>query len=239
MRPILAVDADPNSNLAEALGVEAGRPLAEIREQGSSPEGSPASGIGRVRAVEDEIPAGHRRGRRLRPDHDGPARGAALLLRREQPAAEIAGQPVAELRGGGGGQRGGHGASSRRTTNNVDYLIAVTDPTLPSLRAAQADRGLVARTAGRDRPAGGVGQPRRAAEGMADRRSPSRPNSTAGRRAAARRPPGRRGGAAGAAGRNVFTLPAGAERSPRCGASSTDCGLLPGRQLRGISLIVS
>ncbi len=32
-----------------------GRPLAEIREQGSSPEGSPASGIGRVRAVEDEI----------------------------------------------------------------------------------------------------------------------------------------------------------------------------------------
>ena len=28
-RPILAVDADPNSNLAEALGVDLGRPLAE------------------------------------------------------------------------------------------------------------------------------------------------------------------------------------------------------------------
>src|SRR3989304_4812938 len=55
IRPILAVDADPNSNLAEALGVEPGRPLAEIREVGSSPEGSPPSGIGRVRAVEDEI----------------------------------------------------------------------------------------------------------------------------------------------------------------------------------------
>jgi CO dehydrogenase nickel-insertion accessory protein CooC1 len=36
--PILAVDADPNSNLAEALGVEPGRPLGEIREHGSSPE---------------------------------------------------------------------------------------------------------------------------------------------------------------------------------------------------------
>ncbi len=35
MGPILAVDADPNSNLAEALGVDAGRPLAEIvREPG-------------------------------------------------------------------------------------------------------------------------------------------------------------------------------------------------------------
>jgi len=55
IRPVLAVDADANSNLAEALGVEEGRPLAEIREQSSSPEGSPASGVGRVRSVEDEI----------------------------------------------------------------------------------------------------------------------------------------------------------------------------------------
>jgi len=54
IKPILAVDADPNSNLAEALGVESGRPLAEIREQGSSPEGSPASGVGRARALEDD-----------------------------------------------------------------------------------------------------------------------------------------------------------------------------------------
>ena len=29
VRPVLAVDADPNSNLAEALGVDSGRPLAE------------------------------------------------------------------------------------------------------------------------------------------------------------------------------------------------------------------
>ena len=29
IRPTLAVDADPNSNLAEALGVAPGRPLAE------------------------------------------------------------------------------------------------------------------------------------------------------------------------------------------------------------------
>ena len=52
---ILAVDADPNLNLGEMLGVEPGKPLAEIREEGSSPEGSPASGVGRARAVDDEI----------------------------------------------------------------------------------------------------------------------------------------------------------------------------------------
>ena len=56
--PILAVDADPNSNLAEALGVDAGRPLADIREEGSSPEGSPASGIGRARAMRRRDSAG-------------------------------------------------------------------------------------------------------------------------------------------------------------------------------------
>ena len=55
IQPILAVDADPNSNLAEALGVAPGRPLAEIREQSSSPEGSPPGGMGRARAVDDEI----------------------------------------------------------------------------------------------------------------------------------------------------------------------------------------
>jgi len=54
-RPVLAVDADPNSNLAEALGVEMGIPLAEIRELGSSPEGSPPSGVGRTRFVEDQL----------------------------------------------------------------------------------------------------------------------------------------------------------------------------------------
>ena len=31
--------------------MDEGRPLAEIREQGSSPEGSPASGVGRARVV--------------------------------------------------------------------------------------------------------------------------------------------------------------------------------------------
>jgi CO dehydrogenase maturation factor len=137
IRPILAVDADPNSNLAEALGVAPGRPLADIREQGSSPEGSPSSGIGRARAVEDEIQRaiaeadgfdlvtmGRPEGPRcycyvnnlLRTSLDGLTRNyAAVILDNEAGMEHL----------------------SRRTTNNVDFLIAVTDPTLPAFRAVQ------------------------------------------------------------------------------------------------------
>jgi CO dehydrogenase maturation factor len=137
IRPVLAVDADPNSNLAEALGVSPGRPLAEIREQGSSAEGSPASGIGRARALEDEIQRalveaegfdlitmGRPEGPRcycyvnslLRRSLDNLTRNyAAVVLDNEAGLEHL----------------------SRRTTNNVDFLIAVMDPTLPAFRAVQ------------------------------------------------------------------------------------------------------
>lgn len=137
VRPVLAVDADPNSCLADALGVEACTPLADIREKGASPEGSPASGMGRVRAIEDEmqraiteaegfdlVAMGRPEGPRcycyvnslLRKSLDGLARGyKAVVLDNEAGMEHL----------------------SRRTTNNVDWLIAVADPTLPALRAAR------------------------------------------------------------------------------------------------------
>ena len=137
VRPILAVDADPNSNLAEALGVEAGRPLAEIREQSSSPEGSPPGGMGRARAVEDEI---HRAVAEAdgfdlitmgRPE--GPRCYCAVnhLLRAslDQLARRYA---VVVLDNEAGMEH-----LSRRTTNNVDLLIAALNPTLPAMRAAR------------------------------------------------------------------------------------------------------
>ncbi len=135
--PVLAVDADPNSTLAEALGVEAGRPLAEIREESSTPEGSPASGVGRVRHVEDEIQRtiteaegfdlitmGRPEGPKcycyvnnlLRKSLDDLTRNyAAVVLDNEAGMEHL----------------------SRRTTNDVDFLIAVLNPTVPSFRAAQ------------------------------------------------------------------------------------------------------
>jgi CO dehydrogenase maturation factor len=137
VRPILAVDADPNSTLAAALGVDEGRPLAEIREHGSTPEGAPPSGIGRVRAVEDDvqraiteaegfdlITMGRPEGPRcycavnhlLRKSLDDLARNyEALVLDNEAGMEHL----------------------SRRTTNDVDFLIVVMNPTLPSFRAAE------------------------------------------------------------------------------------------------------
>ena len=135
--PILAVDADPNSNLAEALGVEAGKPLADIREQGSSSEGSPASGVGRARAIEDElqrsiteadgfdlITMGRPEGPRcycyvnslLRKSLDTLAKNyAAVVLDNEAGLEHL----------------------SRRTTNDVDFLLTVANPAMPAVRAAK------------------------------------------------------------------------------------------------------
>lgn len=137
MGPILAVDADPNSNLAEALGVESGKPLADIREQGSSSEGSPASGVGRARAIEDElqraiteadgfdlITMGRPEGPRcycyvnnlLRKSLDTLAKNYAVVILDNEAGLEHL---------------------SRRTTNDVEFLLAVANPAMPAVRAAK------------------------------------------------------------------------------------------------------
>jgi len=137
VRPVLAVDADPNSNLAEALGVEPGKALAEIREEGSAPEGSPASGIGRVRAVGDELQRaiaeaegfdlltmGRPEGPRCYCAVNNLLRHALDGLSKNYPAVVIDNEAGMEH-------------LSRRTTNDVDSLVVMMNPTLPSLRAAK------------------------------------------------------------------------------------------------------
>lgn len=134
---VLAVDADPNSCLAEALGVEQGSFLADIREKGASAEGSPASGMGRVRAIEDEL-------QRAVTEADGfdvVAMGRpegpkcycyvnSLLRKSLDSLARNYGAVVLD-------NEAGMEHLSRRTTNNIDVLIAVANPSLPSLRAAK------------------------------------------------------------------------------------------------------
>lgn len=133
--PILAVDADPNSTLADALGVDEGRPLAEIREQGSSEEGSPASGVGRARAIEDEIhraiteaegfdlvTMGRGEGPRCYCYVNNLLRVSLDTLGKSYDALVLDNEAGMEH-------------LSRRTTNDVDFLIAVSNPSMPSLRA--------------------------------------------------------------------------------------------------------
>jgi CO dehydrogenase maturation factor len=137
IRPVLAVDADPNSNLADALGVDEGRPLSEIREQGSSPEGSPASGLGRARAIEDEL-------HRAITESDGfdlITMGCGEGPRCYCYVNNLLRKSLDEIAGGYESMvldnEAGMEHLSRRTTNDVDVLIAVLNPTMPSLRAVK------------------------------------------------------------------------------------------------------
>ncbi len=137
LAPVLAVDADPNSNLAEALGVERGKTLAEIREQSSSAEGSPAGGIGRIRAVEDEVQRAivESEGFDLitmgRPEGPRCYCHVNTLLRKTLDGL------TRNYRSAGLDNEAGMEHLSRRTTNDVDVLVMVMDPTRPALRAVQ------------------------------------------------------------------------------------------------------
>ncbi len=137
VRPVLAVDADPNSCLAEALGVERGKTLAEIREAGSSAEGSPAGGLGRARGIDDEIQRavseaegfdlvtmGRGEGPRCYCYVNSLLRRSLDSLSRNYAAVVVDNEAGMEH-------------LSRRTTNDVDALVVVTDATLPALRAAR------------------------------------------------------------------------------------------------------
>ena len=134
--PILAVDADPNSNLADALGVECERTLSEIREESSSPEGSPASGVGRVRAIEDDIQRSIGEGEGFdiitmgRPE--GPRCYCYVNTLLRKCLADLARNYAAVVIDNEAGME----HLSRRTTDNVDVLVSVMDPTLPAMRAA-------------------------------------------------------------------------------------------------------
>ncbi len=204
VRPILAVDADPSSNLAEALGVEEGTTLADIREQGSAPEGSPSSGIGRVRAVEDELQRAISEAEGFdlvtmgRPE--GPRCYCAVNNLLRTSLGELARNYAAVVIDNEAGME----HLSRRTTNDIDFLIAVLNPTRPSLRAAQRivalsrelpmQIGYRAVLLNRAEPEGVPAEIRDELQALDAHRLPDVPEDRGVLRA-------------GAAGRDVFTLP--------------------------------
>ena len=137
VRGILAVDADPNSNLAEALGVDAGKALADIREEGSSPEGSPQSGIGRARAIDDELQRAITEAEGFDLITMGRSEGPRCycyvnnLLRKSLDSLTGSYEAIVI------DNEAGMEHLSRRTTNNIDFLVTVMNPTMPSFRAVK------------------------------------------------------------------------------------------------------
>lgn len=127
-RPILAVDADPNSCLGAELGVEAGGTIAEIREQALS-KSSNSAGMDRLRTFEygmqqaiTEV-AGFDLLTMGRPE--GPDCYCAVnnMLRTFLDKLSTQYQFVII------DNEAGMEHLSRRTTNNVDLLCIVAEPT--------------------------------------------------------------------------------------------------------------
>ncbi|MEW6567745.1 MAG: AAA family ATPase [Chloroflexota bacterium] len=138
-RPILAIDADPSTNLHLALGLPAPTTVGEIREEMLAPTqaGQLGVAISRHDYLSREIRLALEEGERVdllamgRPEGQGCYCAVNHLLR----------QMIDEL-----GRsydyvivdnEAGMEHISRRTTRDVDVLLVVTDPTVRGLRAAE------------------------------------------------------------------------------------------------------
>lgn len=142
--PVLAVDADPNSNLAEALGVKTGDTIGEILDSVAAfPEKIP-SGMAKERFIEMKVQeaieeqAGFDLLSMGRPEGPGCYCYANNILR----------NIIAKLLGDYSyviiDNEAGLEHLSRRTTRQADLLLVISDATPAGLRAAERISGLAA-----------------------------------------------------------------------------------------------
>ena len=133
-KPVLAVDADPNSSLGALLGMEPERKIGDIREDINDPANTP-SGVPKARVLEAKLNEIIQEGR-----------GFDLLTmgRGEGPSCycyvnDLLRQFLSRLKKSYSvvviDNEAGMEHISRLTTDNVDCLIAVSEPTTPSVRA--------------------------------------------------------------------------------------------------------
>jgi CO dehydrogenase maturation factor len=142
---VLAIDADPATNLNQALGVEAGSTVGRIREDMTRDvqSGALSPGISKPDYLEGQIRAAlvESKGFDLlaigRPEGPGCYCAANNMLR----------MSIDKL---GRGYRyvvidseAGMEHISRQTTRDVDVLVIVSDPTQRSIRTAAAIKGLI------------------------------------------------------------------------------------------------
>lgn len=140
--PILAVDADPNTNLDAALGLRPARSISDVLDETKGmrnvPDNVPKSTFLQYQ-LEDCLCEG--RGVDLvvmgRPEGTGCYCAANHLLR-EHLDRLMASYPYVVMDNEAGMEH-----ISRRTTQNVDLLFIVSDPSLAGLRAARRIQALV------------------------------------------------------------------------------------------------
>ncbi|MHC4708375.1 MAG: ATP-binding protein [Planctomycetota bacterium] len=127
-RPVLAVDADPNSCLGVTMGVQPDVAIAELREKAAA-KGPTNSGLDKVRSFEYDIQQAITEAKGFdlltmgRPEGPGCYCAANNLLREFLKKLSSAYEFVVM------DNEAGMEHLSRRTTNNVDLLCIVAEPT--------------------------------------------------------------------------------------------------------------
>ena len=137
-KPVLAIDADPASNLHLALGMEMPLTVGEIREQmaGASTAGQLGVTISRRDYLTHEVRMAVEEGLQVdllamgRPEGQGCYCAANHMLR-EIVDSLSGGYPFVVIDNEAGMEH-----ISRRTTRDVDVLFLVTDPTIRGVRTA-------------------------------------------------------------------------------------------------------
>ena len=131
--PILAVDADPNSNLGALLGMEPEGKIADLREDANQPANTP-SGVPKARMIEtwlnqivqegtgfDLLTMGRPEGPRCYCYVNDLLRQFLSRLKKSYPVVVIDNEAGMEH-------------LSRLTTDSIDRLLIVSEPTVPSVR---------------------------------------------------------------------------------------------------------
>ncbi len=132
-KPVLAVDADPNSTLGALLGMEPEIKIGDIREEINDPANVPV-GVPKVRILETKLHEIVQEGKGFDLVTMGRGEGPGCYCYVNNLLRQLLSQlkksyPVVIIDNEAGMEH-----LSRLTTDNVDCLIAVSEPTDPSVR---------------------------------------------------------------------------------------------------------
>ena len=144
--PVMAIDADPNSTLADMLGIhEINGYVSDIRERTTGSEGERLAGMSKDRTIEyllaETVTEGTGFDLLVMGQPEGPSCYCFVnnVLRRYMDAL-AKDYPFMVLDNEAGMEH-----LSRRTTNNVDHLFLISEPTVIGVRTAGRIRELTKR----------------------------------------------------------------------------------------------
>ncbi|NOZ21197.1 MAG: AAA family ATPase [Planctomycetes bacterium] len=134
---VLAVDADPNSNLGYLLGVEPEQTIADIRESATKIAASLSPGMSKDRELEYRIQQSVLETPKFDLITMGRPEGPKCYCYVNHLLRGFLDKTAADYRFVVIDNEAGMEHLSRRTTNDVDVLMVVAEPTLPAVEAAK------------------------------------------------------------------------------------------------------